>query len=356
LQAAQDKIERESAESVIKTLGTLFINDNTQPYRAPDFEQALTYFFRSVDYLSLKQPQEAAVEARKAVFYLDNLRNHKKDGYRDDPFVQYFASMLFEDEGNLSSARIARANANNAYEEYKGWYHAAPPAFALPPDINEKGEAVILHFNGKAPFIISNQVMLAWNSVWFAVEGNSDLQGVDRDIINAVYAGAFGNSITVSFPALQPNPYKVAYSKISAPGQQDAQTQLVADIASTAAQTLKEELAADTIRMITRAVTKYILSAQARNAAQNATGDKNIGALVGMLFSAASNVTEVADTRSWATLPAEIRMASLFLPPGRHDIKITFYNAQNQAIDEYVFEKVQINKGARTYLYRRTAR
>jgi hypothetical protein len=119
---------------------------------------------------------------------------------------------------------------------------------------------------------------------------------------------------------------------------------------------LKEELAANTARMITRAVTKYILSVQARHAAKKISGDDTVGQLTGILFSVLSNLTEKADTRSWFTLPAEIRMASLFLPPGEHDIKLVLYDNAGRPIDEHLFEKVQINKGERTYLYHRTAK
>jgi hypothetical protein len=134
------------------------------------------------------------------------------------------------------------------------------------------------------------------------------------------------------------------------------ETQLVADISSAARETLKEELAANTARMITRAVTKYILSVQARHIAKKISKDDNIGQLTGILFSVLSNITEKADTRSWFTLPAEIRMASLFLSPGRHNIKLVMHDNAGKTIDEHLFENVQINKGERIYLYHRTAK
>jgi hypothetical protein len=49
-------------------------------------------------------------------------------------------------------------------------------------------------------------------------------------------------------------------------------------------------------------------------------------------------------------------MASVFLEPGIYDIKLTFYGDSGRPIDEHVFEKVQINKGQRTYIYHRTAK
>lgn len=356
LAQAQDKIRELFTKSVSRSLGTLIINDNTQPYRAPNFEQSLVYFFRAMDFLSMDDLDGAGVEARKAVFYLDNLRERKKDGYNDDPFIQYFASMVFEDTGNLSSARISRENAKNAYERFKGWNYSSQPNFPLPPDFAEKGEAVIFHYNGKVPLKISNEIMFAWNNLGFTLESNDDLQGVSQDTINAVFAGAFGRSITVSFPALIDNAYNITSSAVVVEGHPETPTQLVADIKNTAKQNLKEEMAANQARMITRAVTKYILSAQAKNLARSTTDSDTIGDIVGMMFSVFSNLTEKADTRSWSTLPAEIRMASIFLYPGVYDLKLKLYDMHNHTIDEHVFEKVQINKGHRTYLYHRTAK
>ena len=352
--AAQDEIDALFTRSIAAGLGTLIINDYTQPYRPRLFEQALTYFLRGLDFLALGEQNSAVVEARRAVFFLDNARNNQS-GLNDDAFVQYFASMLFEDRGQLSSARIARTNARNAYERNRGRGAANEPDFPLPPNHRDMGEVIIFHMNGKVPFKISKSIMFAWNDVWFTVQGNSDLAGVDRDIMNGVLAGAFGRSISISFPSLEQSPFIITSSAVMTGGQ-EVRTQLVSDIAAAARQTLDEELLVDSARMITRAVTKYILSVQARHAAKKISGDDAVGQLVGALFSVASAVTERADTRSWFTLPAEIRMASVFLEPGRHDIKLVFYDNAGRAVDEKAFNNVQINRGARTYLYHRTAR
>ena len=95
---------------------------------------------------------------------------------------------------------------------------------------------------------------------------------------------------------------------------------------------------------------------QAEHSATKLANDKNVGWLVGSIFSALSNITEKADTRSWFMLPAQINMADIVLPQGMHDIKMIFYDDKGNAIDEYVFEKVQISKGKRIYLYHTTAK
>lgn len=356
LATAQDFIEQLQVQSITQNLGTLIINDNTQPYRAPVFEQALTYFYRAMDFLADEDLISAGVEARKAVFFLDKVRESKKDGYNDDPFIQYFASMIFEDMGRRSSARIARTNALNAYDRYQSWLDAAAPNFPLPDNYMDLGEAVIFHYNGKIPLKISKSFIFAWNDIWFAVQGNNDLNGVDQSLISAVYAGAFGRSLTVAFPEYIDNPFNIVSSSVSVEGQPSVSTQPVAGLAQTAKKTLEQQKAAAYTRTIMRAATKYILSVQARHSVTKLTNDETLGEIAGSVMSIFSNVTEKADTRSWFTLPAQIRMASVFLPQGAHNIKLTCYDKNGRAIDEHLFENVQINKGKRTYLYYRTAK
>src|SRR5262249_1980257 len=55
-------------------------------------------------------------------------------------------------------------------------------------------------------------------------------------------------------------------------------------------------------------------------------GRKLAGALVGLGGNVAGAVTEAADTRSWTTLPANITIGRLWLPPGTHTINVTFHS------------------------------
>ena len=75
----------------------------------------------------------------------------------------------------------------------------------------------------------------------------------------------------------------------------------------------------------------------------------------GMLVSALGAATETADTRQWFTLPAEVRMARLFLQPGTQNIRLLFRDGYGNIVGEHVFKKVSVKKGERVFLYYRTA-
>ncbi len=68
------------------------------------------------------------------------------------------------------------------------------------------------------------------------------------------------------------------------------------------------------------------------------------------------SATEKADTRQWFTLPAQIHVARLFLPPGKQNIQLLFRDGYGNIIGEYVFEDIQIRRGERIFLHYRTAK
>lgn len=339
------------AKSISQNAASLMTNDNALPYKMPMYEQALTYFFTALNYLAKENFEDAAVEMRKAVFFLDRYREHTKKIYNDEPFVQYFASMVFEDIGQLSSARIARTNALNAYEHLKGYFNANPPQSNLPANYKDLGELVFIHYSGKSPVKISNQMSVSWDKLGFILNGNNSLQGTDKQTIDAVFSGLYGRTIAISYPSYIDIPYYGTNSAIVVEGKQ-IKTKDVADIASAAKLTLQEESATIWARTATRAATKFILSKQAHDITNKNTDNKGVLLLVDIATTIFNTATEQADTRSWFILPAQIKMANVFLEPGEYDIDFYNYNGAGIPIDTYRFEKVKIKKGQRTYLWR----
>ena len=52
-------------------------------------------------------------------------------------------------------------------------------------------------------------------------------------------------------------------------------------------------------------------------------------------------ITEIADTRSWTTLPQEIELRRILLPVGEHQVQIQMLNAAGRVVD-VMDEKVTI--------------
>jgi hypothetical protein len=332
-------------QSVSASAGRLLINDLTTPYYAANYERALTYYYRAQNFLQRGDVSSAAVEARRAVFFLDHLRADKRKGYNDDPFVQYFASLVFESVGQLSDARIARQNAFNAYRRLGGKLGVSAPEFSVPKNAGELGEVIIFHYNGLLPLKKTQTVQVAWSeAAAMASSPQETTDSVSPEVQNALAAGLFGSAVTLSYPVLVPQPFRVASSFVEAGGQRYV-TQKVADFAGAAKMDLDEKLPGIWFRTATRAVAKQVAAAQARQAARSAANDDTVGDLAGMFVSALGAALEKADTRQWFTLPAEVRMTRLFLTPKTQDIKLLFRDGYGNIIGEHVFENVRWNAG-----------
>lgn len=356
LENAQYLTDELYTKSVSASAARLLINDLTTPYYAPAYEQALTYYYRAMNFLAQDNLSAALVEARKAVFFLDHLRADKKKGYNDDPFVQYFASLVFESGGFRDDARIARQNSFNAYDKMGSFLKVSAPHFAVPPNANQLGEVILVHYNGLAPLKKTQSMQLAWGEALAvlnsAEEGTSSLS---PEAQNALLAGLSGNAVTLAYPVFEDQPRLVASSAVVADGR-EYPTQLVSDVSAAAKTDLKEKMPGIMARLASRAVSKQVLAVQARHAAAQAAQDDTVGELAGMLVSALGAAVEKADTRQWFTLPEQIRMSRIFLTPGTHDIKLLFRDGFGNIVGEYTFENVTVGRGKRVFLHYRTAR
>ncbi len=352
LSSAQDVIDELYAKSVTGALGTLLINDLTTPYYAAPYEQALTFFYRGMNFLQLNNLSGALVEARKAVFYLDHLRGAKSSGYRDDAFVQYFASLVFESGGKRDDARISRQNALNAYQR-NGW---PVPDFPVPPNASEMGEILIFHYNGLLPLLKSQTMQVGWDKLLLWASSPAEGESINPQVQNAIMAGLTGRAITVAYPVLEKQPYQVQASFVTADGMFMQNTQKVQDTSALVEDYLQERMPGLLFRLATRAIVKQTAVVQARHAAAQAAKDDTVGKLAGMFVNFLGALSEKADTRQWFTLPAEVRLARIFVRPGEHEIKLFFKDGYGNIVGEKSFGTVRVRAGERVFLHSRTAK
>ena len=99
------------------------------------------------------------------------------------------------------------------------------------------------------------------------------------------------------------------------------------DVTALAERALSDRLAGISVKASARAVVKYAMAEGAGRGAQAAAGKDAgplVGLLVGSLGKAWAIASEEADKRSWRTLPDEIRIARLWVPPGDYDVRTQY--------------------------------
>jgi tetratricopeptide (TPR) repeat protein len=367
--ASFDMAERRMDElytaSLSKAAGLLVINDQTMDYAGEPFERALTHVCRALNYVFLGNHDEALVESRKVERFLTELgdRAGSRKIYKDDAFARYLDALLYADAGKRDDARISYQAAQNAYADYQTIYGTPSPRFDFPKGPQKRGELVFIHYNGVAPRKITKTFQIAWNQALPIMRASGDAEAADARVKNALAAGFMGSAVTVAFPAYTQDPYAIASSEIFVDSRPVASTILMEDVSAIATKTLEQRMAVIKARAIARATIKFIVAEAVSKAAAKACDQMPGGYFAvqacklgtrGAAHGAAA-ASEFADTRGWAVLPAQIRMARVKVEPGRHDVAIYYKNDAGVMISSQAFSGVLVADHERTYLSARTA-
>ena len=110
-------------------------------------------------------------------------------------------------------------------------------------------------------------------------------------------------------------------------------------------------------------MTKAIIRPVAKYAAERVVEEKikdkwGNGAALGfdILSSIYNLTTERADLRSWQTLPAQIRIARLYLDPGEYNFYIQTYNENHQLLNKLNLGDATIKAGQKKFFLFRNYR
>jgi len=121
------------------------------------------------------------------------------------------------------------------------------------------------------------------------------------------------------------------------------------DIDAIARASLDARMPAITARAIARAIAKGVIQESVDTAGKQRNDDA-VQFFGSMLIRILSVATERADTRSWLTLPANVQLARLALPPGSYTVKVDLLGANEQVIATQEYPGVVISKDRKTYL------
>jgi hypothetical protein len=131
---------------------------------------------------------------------------------------------------------------------------------------------------------------------------------------------------------------------------------VVHSVTALADKTLSDRLPGITAKALARAAVKYSLAEGATRGAQQAAGKDAgpwVGLLVGLLAHGLAVASEEADKRSWQTLPDEIHLARLWVPPGQYQAHITGPGQSNGAVGTETTRGLTLGQGETVFLLQR---
>ena len=302
---AKNVIEKLDAISLREQAAALTVSDSMRSYLPRPFERTLIHCFKAMNYLELRQLDDARVE----ILQLDELFKQQDDFQL--PFARYLSGLVFELNQEPDNALVAYRKAYEAYRDsereipsllqedllrlsdYLG-LDAEHRQFALEfavenwptqQQVRQQARAVAILNNGLIPRKHSHEIMAQ-------SPGDGQLHRISTPFYEQrntrVYSAAFGSDASVSH------------------------AELFADLERHARAALNDEMPGIIARTVARVSIK--------NKVVDDTREQQ--PLLGFALNVAAVLSEQADTRAWYTLPQEILVMRLELEPGLHDLQL----------------------------------
>ncbi|MDH4216106.1 MAG: hypothetical protein OEV23_04320 [Gallionella sp.] len=373
LEAAKAEMERLYAASVSENALSFIVNDATVSYAGDDYEQVLVHLYMAFNYLELGQLNEARVEALQVDLKLREIGEKiPENKFTEDALSRYITGLIYEELGERSDAMIAYRKAYDAYKKYQVNFGVPMPDM-LKHDLLRLAQRLGLSAEvaqyrkefGIAPRQEEDSAAEQEGELVFVL--NNGLAPIKREkIINATVPPPktlpipatphqpakqppLPVFVNIALPFYETRPNRVTAARVSVSGKQ-ATTQLMENIDAIARASLDSRMPAITARSIARAVAKGAIQQSVDRAGQNRNSDPAVELLSSIFVRVAAAATERADTRSWLTLPANVQLARLALPPGSYTITVELLGEDEQVIATEEYPDVTIRTKRKTYL------
>lgn len=388
LQRATDIATARYTRSLGQEVASLIVSDNVLDYQASALERSMIHYYGMLNYLALDDPGSALVEARRANALLRRYANDFPNRtFVNDAAVQYLAGMLQWGEREENDAIVSLRQSLAGYGDYEQKYGVRTPlpvaidaervatAVGLddvaervreryltgheveadePARAGESGDVLLVIENGFVAYKRQQKLfipvlrserdsVLAGNAASavgaaFRVlvrtvvimsemsrEGQSYVQAHEDGVtfVGGALSAVGVELITAAWPTYEGGTRRASGIQVTAQDGVSRTPVLIEDLSAIAVRDFEERKPGMLLRMTGRVLFKEAAVIQSERA-----GERAGGALGGLAARVAARTlassTERADTRSWSGLPAELLIARLRLPPGTHEIQITY--------------------------------
>ncbi len=396
LEQAEEELDRLYTRKIRTESLAFMTNDTALFYEGDSYEQVLINVLKALNYAVLGEWQDALVEARRIDQRLNVLsdRTQEKNAYRDDGFARYLSGILYESTGDVNNAFIAYRKAYETFDATRAWSHTAVPSQLredllrtaealhftqelaeyqqLFPDsrwetsqaLQQLAQVVVISYNGRAPRkedqfldlpISLDALQLVLLNRGFSQSNRQSNRGVDT-----VLYGLNGRVVRVALPRLVPQKTQVPVDRVSLIQDNGTRvalnTELVHNVTALADKALSERMAVITGKALARAATKFALAEATMRSAQQASGKDAgpwVGLLVGLLTKGLAVASEEADKRSWQTLPDEIHLARVWVPPGRYQVQSQSDGGSHDPLKPEAMRTLSLGSGETAVLIQR---
>ena len=361
LEWAAQEAERRRVRSVSRTAASFLVSDRALAYTPTATERSMVPYYRMMNYLDLGDVEGAAVEARRMSALLSETRGSDLRRCRGDAMLNQLAGLVFEKAGEWNDAVVSLRRAEDDYAACAAAGLIAPDA-GLMTDLIRVASAAGLNTLVDSLRVVhpdaarrlgadSAEVVVVVERGFIAHRSeealhvpifDDEIEGLESDdddrigeivsnaiarlAYNAGERGRWGRSwdddpgvqvgqalegahiLRLAWPAIHlPDvPFGLPTAHLTVGGS-EASAVAIGNLSALVVAELEAERPAMLARLVTRSLTKYLLSREVEKKAEKQGGEL-LGFIAGRLMNFAANEIERADTRSWTLLPAEIQI------------------------------------------------
>lgn len=363
LEEAEKEIEELYTRRLRTEAKAVLLNDTQLPYEGEPFEHVMVNVLKLLNYARQGNWDGALVEARRVDHRLNVLADRVtgEDAYREDAWARYLTGIVYEATGDVNNALVAYRKAYEEYRQGRPWAKAIPsmlvsdllrvtdalhlsteheeyrqafPDHAWEPnsETSQLAQVVVISYNGRVPRkedqFLDLPISLDALRLVLLTKGVMGPSTQDTRAMESVLYGLNGHVVRVALPLLVSQKTHVAYGEVSLRGSNSsfsARTHVVEDFTALAEKHLTDRFPRLAVKAVARAAVKYAVAEGITRGARAAVGS-DYGTLVGILVGGVTRglaiASEEADKRSWQTLPDEIQVARLWVPPGTYELRM----------------------------------
>jgi hypothetical protein len=364
---AERLIEDNYTKSISNAAASFLVNDYTMDYFGEAYEDVYLNVFKALGYIRLGKLDDSFVEVRRVDEKLNLLedkygklasgmnssssaKGKVKAGstkFHNSALAQYIGLLLYRADGRPSDARINADKIKEAFASQPSLFDFPVPSLDGMLEPTDKARINVIGFSGRSPEKRASTLRIITERGLLIVETEKeDARGnmVPTHLAPVPFPVDGQYRFKAMLPEMYKRPSSVAKVVVFVDGFAVGQLSLIEKMDTVAQETFELHKTPLYFKTVIRAVTKGIVTAKAKEAA-NKEAAKEGGALAllslvgGVAADLAVDASEQADLRCDRYFPGQARVGEFLVEPGEHEVTVEYYGSGGSLIARDIFPR-----------------